>query len=324
MTCAPSSQLNAEPKTTYTLIVFGHLTHDVIITPEGVHEALGGVATYTSLAAARLGATVGVVAKVGSDFKREYLEYLRKGRIDLSGFKMVNGKTTVFENIYDAQGVRTQRAPIITEPIEVKDIPAPYFNAKCFHFGPVFHEVSYEVIKLAHRKGIMTSLDPQGYCRKRRPDHVIELREWMDAEEVLPYIDILKCDETEAERLTGISALSKAAELISRLGPKIVLVTQGGKGSILYYDNKLKKIPTIPAEKVVDTTGAGDSYAAGFIVEYLRTQDPEHSALFAASVASFVVEGVGATTLPTREMSINRLNKFLKRVSASNPRETLE
>ena len=140
----------------------------------------------------------------------------------------------------------------------------------------------------------------------------MKLRGWGEVEEILPYVDILKCDEIEAEKITGTGNLSKAARLINDLGPEIVLITRGEKGSILCHGNELKRIPVVPAEKTVDSTGAGDAYAAGFIVEYLRTKDPKRSALFASCVASFVVEGIGAATLPTREMVTRRLNAFLE------------
>ena len=276
-------------------------------------EALGGVATYTSLAAAKLKAVVGVVTKVGSDFKGEYLDQLQKANINLLGLMVEEGKTTTFENAYDELGRRTQRLLSCVKQIEARDTPAAYFDAKCFHFGPIFHEVSYDIIKLAHDKGILTSLDAQGYCRERGPHHIVKLHSWKEAEEVLPYVDILKCDEVEAEKLTGTGDLNKAARLINGLGPKIVLVTQGVKGSVLCHEDELERIPVVPAKKIVDSTGAGDSYAAGFIMEYLRTKDPKHSALFASCVASFVVEGIGAATLPTRDMATSRLNAFLER-----------
>ena len=297
---------------TFDLIVFGHLTHDTIVTSDKrTHETLGGVAAYASLTAAKLGAIVGIVTKVGMDFRDAYLEYLRRANINLSGLKVKMGKTTAFENVYDERGKRTQRLLSYTQPIETGDVPATYINARCFHFGPVFHEVSYDTIKFAHEKGILTSLDPQGYCRDRGPRYVVKLRGWKEAKETLPHVDILKCDEAEAEKLTETGDLNKAARIIQGFGPKIVLVTQGAKGLVLCHENEVERLPAIPAEKLVDPTGAGDAYSAGFIVEYLRTKDPKYSALFASCVASFVVEGIGTTTLPTREMVMRRLGRYM-------------
>lgn len=297
---------------TFDLVVFGHLTHDTILTSDKrAHKILGGAAAYTSLTAAKLGAIVGVVTKVGMDFGDAYLEYLRRAKLDLLGLKVKMGKTTAFENAYDERGKRTQRLLSYTRPIETRDVPTAYFNARCFHFGPVFHEVSYRIIKFAHEKGILTSLDPQGYCRERGPRDIVKLRGWKEAKETLPYVDILKCDEAEAEKLTETSDLNKAARIIQGFGPKIVLVTRGEKGLVLCHESKVERIPVIPAEKLVDPTGAGDAYSAGFIVEYLRTKNPRHSALFASCISSFVVEGIGTTTIPTREMVIRRLGTYM-------------
>jgi len=297
---------------TFDLIVFGHLTHDTIVTSDKrTHETSGGAAAYASLTAAKLGAIVGIVTKVGMDFRDAYLEYLRRANINLLGLKVKMGKTTAFENVYDEGGKRTQRLLSYTQPIETGDVPATYINARCFHFGPVFHEVSYDIIKFAHEKGILTSLDPQGYCRDRGPRYVVKLCGWKEAKETLPHVDILKCDEAEAEKLTEEGDLNKAARIIQGSGPKIVLVTQGAKGLVLCHENEVERIPAIPAEKLVDPTGAGDAYSAGFIVEYLRTKDPKYSALFASCVASFVVEGIGTTTLPTREMVMRRLGRYM-------------
>jgi len=298
----------------FDLIVFGHLTHDTIVTPDKrTHKTLGGVAAYTSLTAAKLGAVVGVATKVGTNFKHAYLEYLQRANINLLGLKVNSKKTTAFENAYDENWKRTQRLLSYSQPIETRDVPAAYINARCFHFGPVFHEVSYDIIKFAHQKGILTSLDPQGYCRERGPRSIVKIRSWKEAKETLPYVDILKCDETEAEKLTQTGDLNRAARIIQGFGPKIVLVTQGAKGLVFCHENTVERIPVIPAEKLVDPTGAGDAYSAGFIVEYLRTKDPKHSALFASCVASFVVEGIGTATLPTREMVMERLDRYMRR-----------
>lgn len=111
--------------------------------------------------------------------------------------------------------------------------------------------------------------------------------------------------------MTETGDLNRAVRIIQGFGPKIVLVTQGAKGLVLCHENEVERVPTIPAEKLVDPTGAGDAYSAGFIVGYLRTKDPKYSALFASCVASFVVEGIGTTTLPTREMVMRRLGRYM-------------
>jgi len=295
----------------FDLIVVGHLTYDLIVSPwKESSKSLGGVVTYTAIAAAKLGAKVGIVTKVGTDFREKDLDCFKKADVDLTGLSVAGADTTVFENVYDEHGQRMQRLLRCADKIEVTDIPREYFSSKCFHFGPVFHEVPHDVIKFVHNKGILTSLDVQGYCRRREGDLSINLCPWEEAKEALPYVDILKCDEAEAEMITSESNVNKAALILNNLGSKIVLITRGGKGSILCYEGKIKRIPAVSAEKLVDFTGAGDTYMAGFILEYLETGKPEWSALFASGVASFTIEGMGTSTIPTKERVLMRLKRL--------------
>jgi len=294
----------------FDLIVVGYITRDLISKAgEAMREAMGGVSTYTSIAAANLGARVGVVSKIGEDLQSKYLDILKKAGVDLSGLSVTKSGTTIFENIYDESGKRKQRLLNYAESIEYEDIPEKYFNSRCFHFGTVYHDVSYGMIKSVHERGILTALDAQGYCRRREQDLSIRLCPWEEMENVLPRINILKCDEEEARIMTGKTNVEVAARMLNDLGSEIVLVTQGEKGSTLCHDGKVKKIPAIPPDKIVDLTGAGDTYIAGFIVEYLRTEDPEWSALFASGAASFVIEGLGASVMPSREDVLRRLER---------------
>jgi sugar/nucleoside kinase (ribokinase family) len=306
-----SIDLKGDPMS-FDLIVLGHLTHDIIVTPDGkIHEALGGVAAYTALVAAQLDATVGIIAKVGNDFKEEYIKKLEKSNINLLGLSRVKEKTTTFQNSYNESGERSQKLLNYISSINISDIPKPFLDAKCYHFGPVFHEVSYNIIKFINEKRILTSLDPQGYLRRIDFNHFIQPCNWKDANKVLPYINILKCDRSEAEKLTGTRDIHRASELLYAFGPKIVLITRGVQGSFLYYKEVLENIPIVQGKKVVDSTGAGDSYAAGFIVDYLATKNPKHSALFASCVASFVVEGIGTSNLPIKNKVTKRLERLL-------------
>ncbi len=294
----------------FDLIVTGHITYDIIEDPErGRFKAIGGVATYTSLVAAKLGAKVGVISKVGSDFERAHLKHFIEAGVDLEGLRFTLNDTTTFENIYDVKRNRKQRILRVGEKIELSDVPERYLRSKCFHFGPVFHEVSYDIIRYVHGKGILTSLDVQGFCRRMK-DHSVTLHRWKDAGEVLPEIDILKCDGEEAKVLTGEKRLEAAAEELNLLGSRIVLVTLGDKGSILNYDGKTKKIPAIPVDRIVDLTGAGDTFIAAFILEYLESGDPEYAALFASCTAAFKIMGVGTSTIPNKQSILKKLKEL--------------
>ncbi|MEM3630390.1 MAG: PfkB family carbohydrate kinase, partial [Nitrososphaerota archaeon] len=152
----------------YDLIVLGYLSHDIIIDPQRrKFESLGGTAAYASIIASNLNAKVGIVSIVGKDFKKEYMEILENSGIDLKGLKIKGEKTTSFMNCYDINGKRTQYLLSKAKNINLEDIPKEYFNAKCFHFGPLFNEIPYEIAEILKEKKKITSIDPQGYCRRK-------------------------------------------------------------------------------------------------------------------------------------------------------------
>jgi len=293
---------------TLDLVVVGYLSQETIVNSKGdVFEALGGPAAYVSLAAAKLGARVGIISKVGSDFKPTYRRMLLERGVDIRGVKVAGGRTTVFRNSYDQNERRTQTILALSPAIMGSDLPSEYMTSKCFHFGPIFHEVEYDLIRTVHEKGSITSLDPQGYLRRIDGDGRVRPSTWSDVPDVMSFVDIHRSDDDEARLITGESTPVKAAEKISKMGPRIVLITMERKGSILLNEGRVIKIPLILAERFVDSTGAGDAYVAGFIVEYLATRDAVRSAIFGASTASFKVEGIGVSSLPNRAMVERRL-----------------
>jgi sugar/nucleoside kinase (ribokinase family) len=126
---------------------------------------------------------------------------------------------------------------------------------------------------------------------------------WLEKEKYLKYVDILKLNANELYYLTGKSTLNSAMELL-RLGPKIVTLTMGDKGSYIFYDKKYMKVPVYKT-KVVDKSGVGDVYMAAFALKYAESRDLVDAAYFAAAAASFIVEKIGLE-MPT-------LNKITRR-----------
>jgi len=292
----------------YDLIVIGYLSHDIIIDFQGRRfESLGGTTAYASIIASNLNAKVGIVSIVGKDFKKEYMDMLEKSGIDLKGLKIKGEKTTSFMNCYDINGKRTQYLLSKAENINLEDIPKEYFNAKCFHFGPLFNEIPYKIAEILNKRKIITSIDPQGYCRRKINENKIEQCTWKDAKKVLKLFNIYRSDDIEAKLIVNEKDPIKAVKKIKNLGPEIVIVTMEKRGSILYYENKIVKVPAIPVRKLVDATGAGDTYIASFLIEYIKNKDPIKSALFASCAASLKIETIGLSNLPKREMIEERL-----------------
>ncbi|MEM3406702.1 MAG: carbohydrate kinase family protein [Nitrososphaerota archaeon] len=292
----------------YDLIVLGYLSHDIIIDPQRrKFESLGGTAAYASIIASNLNAKVGIVSIVGKDFKKEYMEILENSGIDLKGLKIKGEKTTSFMNCYDINGKRTQYLLSKAKNINLEDIPKEYFNAKCFHFGPLFNEIPYEIAEILKEKKKITSIDPQGYCRRKISENKIEQCAWKDAKKVLRFFNIYRSDDIEANLVVNEKDPIEAAKKIKDFGPEIVIVTMERKGSILYYEDKIVKIPAIPVRKIIDATGAGDTYMASFLIEYIKNKDPIKSALFASCAASLKIETIGLSNLPKRELIEERL-----------------
>jgi sugar/nucleoside kinase (ribokinase family) len=292
----------------YDLIVIGYLSHDIIIDFQGRRfESLGGTTAYASIIASNLNAKVGIVSIVGKDFKKEYMDMLKKSGIDLKGLKIKGEKTTSFMNCYDINGKRTQYLLSKAENISLNDIPKEYFNAKCFHFGPLFNEIPYKIAEILNKRKIITSIDPQGYCRRKINENKIEQCAWKDAKKVLKLFNIYRSDDIEAKLIVNEEDPIKAVKKIKTIGPEIVIVTMEKRGSILCFKDKIVKVPAIPVRKLVDATGAGDTYIASFLIEYIKNKDPIKSALFASCAASLKIEMIGLSNLPKREIIEERL-----------------
>ncbi len=272
------------------LVVAGYLLHDVLDIDGQIKECLGGSAAYTSLAAAKLGVSVGIVSKVGEDFK--YFKELEG--IDLNGV-LKQKITTVFFNTY-RNGVRTQRIANIWGKIVAEGIPGNCLKAKAIHLGPVFNEISIETISfLRQNSNAFISLDPQGFLRGE--ENSIVFPKEMDYS-LLDFVDLVKVSERDC---------SQKALKIMKQKCGIVIVTRGKEGSTVFSDGKVFDIPFFKVEKLVDETGAGDVFMAGFIKEYLESKDVEKSALFGSATASFAVEDFGVNGIGSLEEITKRI-----------------
>lgn len=287
------------------LVSIGHLSHDIIIIDNKAFEALGGSSAYVSAISSKLGVQTGLVTKVGKDFKKSYLGLLREIDVNLDGFKVVNGKTTSFKNIY-LKKKRVQFLTALCERIYSKDIPEHYFNAKAFHIGPIYHDVSYDVLEELYNRNAVIAIDIQGYCRRKGSNGLIKMVAWREAGKVLKFTKIFKSSLEEAITITSERDLLKVCKTIEKYGPEIILITMGEKGSILHFENALYFIPAVSV-RVTDPTGAGDVFIGAFLLKYLESRNPLKSAIFASSAASFIVEDVGFRNLPTYEMIYERM-----------------
>jgi len=260
-------------------VVIGHVTRDLM--PDGSYRA-GGTATYSALAALGLGLRVGMVtsaAPADTPAAAGIAVALRPA-----------ARTTTFENIY-TQGTRRQFCRTMAAPLEAADVPEAWFGARILHLGPVAGEVVPGVI--ARTRGALVGVTPQGWLRRFAPDGSVHPTDWPAAEAALGDADaiILSADDLARDG-ARIEDWARWARLL--------VVTVGKEGAIIYHGGRQRRSPAFAVTEV-DPTGAGDVFAAAFLVRLSETEDACEAAHYANCAASFVVEGIGAARIPTRD-----------------------
>jgi sugar/nucleoside kinase (ribokinase family) len=279
------------PSSDFDVCVVGHITKDIVRVGQTMRIASGGTAYYTAMALKRLGLSVAVVTK-GARNDREGL--LRELTVEKVAIFWKDGETTsAFENIYSGRGLDT-RAQVLKgagTPFSAEDVTR--ISAWAFHFGPLVNQdIPLPVLKQAGGKGRIVSLDVQGMVRPARLGTITQ-EDWADKKKWLQYVHILKADETEAFILSGEKDMDRAAAVLASFGPTEVVITLGGRGSLVYTEHRLHKIPSWAPRRFVDPTGCGDTYMAGYLYERLRGKTPETAARFAAAMASLKLESRG-------------------------------
>ncbi len=294
------------------LVVLGSITEDFIINP--IHEQkqyIGGVPIYAASVAKALGEQIGIVSKVGTDFHLKNLKLIHNFGADLNGFQ-ISGKSSMrFENKYNSKGQRTQKILSVSEKITFNDIPESYYNVPCIHLGPVFNEIDLDLISKVREIFPFVSLDGQGFIRgtKESSKKIIH-KPWNGYAHYFDYLDLLKVDDTELKNMTNTKQLDEAIDQILETNLHILVITRAHKGAIIFKDKQQFEIPAIPT-KVVDETGAGDTFITAFLLEYLKTKDCYYSGLIAASTASFKIANSGPKPKYNRNDIIAKLKSNL-------------
>lgn len=268
----------------------GHITLDKIVTPKHTNYMPGGTSYYFSHGMSRLNDFKHyklVTALAESEMKA--VEDIRAKGIEVK--VIPSRKTVYFENVYgENQDNRTQRVLAKADPFTVEGLQD--VDANIFHLGSLLSDdFSLEVIKYLSGKGTI-AVDAQGYLREVRGEKVYAI-DWEEKIEALKYIDILKVNEHEMEVLTGYNVPELAALRLAEWGVKEVLITLGSLGSLIYAENKFHHIPAYPPQEVVDATGCGDTYVAGYL--YMRNKGASYidAGCFAAAMSTLKLEHSG-------------------------------
>jgi len=273
----------------YDICCIGHITSDKVVTSRSVVYMPGGTAYYFSCAMSRLDVNYLLLTALGEK-ELGYADTLRNKGIEIQ--VQPSAQTVFFENIYgDDPDHRTQNVLEVADPFEVeyvKDI-----NARIFHLGPLLaDDFPADVVENLAEKG-MISLDVQGYLRKVINQKVYAA-EWADKAQVLPYINILKADVAELNALTGMDNVHKGVKALAEYGISEIIITNASKGSMIWHEGNYYNIPAYMPGIVVDTTGCGDTYMAGYLYKRAKGTGVEEAGHFAAAMSGLKTAVPGA------------------------------
>jgi sugar/nucleoside kinase (ribokinase family) len=273
-----------------SLLVVGSVAFDSIRTPHGqVDDILGGAATYFSLAASCF-TPVRVVAVVGEDFGEQHLSVFTSRAIDTTGLERAAGKTFRWRGEYvgDMNEARTLETQLNVFEQFAPKIPAPYLKSEYVFLGNIDPVLQLHVRQqLPHAR--LVALDSMNYWIKGKLD---------DLKKTLAAVDILLVNEGEARLLSGHPNLKKAAAEIRKLGPRAVVIKRGEHGVSLFTEGSVFSAPGYPLDEVRDPTGAGDTFAGGFMGHLARSGDVSEpnlrrAVIYGSVTASFAVEEFG-------------------------------
>jgi len=297
------------------LLVVGTVAFDAIETPFGkTDKILGGAATYIALAAKNVAAIdTAIVSVVGTDFPDAHLQLFRDRQINIEGLEIVPGGKTFFWSgkYHNDLNVRDTLATELNVLADFQPkVPVNYQEADIVMLGNLHPGVQLSVIEQMTKKPKLIVLDTMNFWM----DHTLEL-----LMEVIAKVDVITINDEEARQLTGEYSLVKAAAKIHKMGPKYVVIKKGEHGALLFHDSQVFFAPALPLEEVFDPTGAGDSFAGGFVgylaqSENISFENLKNAVIQGSNVASFCVEKFGTERLITLDQ--DQLNMRLKQFTA--------
>ena len=268
----------------------GHITKDKIVTPHRVVYMAGGTSFYFAYAINQLPKDVSFSLVTSMDpTETEPAEKMRQAGIDVT--LNASRNTVFFENIYgENQNERKQRVLAKADPFTIQQLE--HVDAKVYHLGSLLSDdFSNEVVEYLAKKG-KVSIDVQGYLREVRDEKVYPI-DWKDKLKVLKNTYYLKVNEIELETITGLKDAHEAAELLHSWGVTEVIITLGSEGSLIYVDDTFYEIPAYAPHEVVDATGCGDTYSAGYLYQRTLGATPTEAGKFAAAMCTIKLEHNG-------------------------------
>jgi sugar/nucleoside kinase (ribokinase family) len=300
-----------------SLITVGTMAFDAIETPFGkVDRIVGGSATYVAYAASNFINDVKQISIIGNDFPAEEIQSLEKRGVNLDGVERVADKKSFFWSGKYHMDMNT-RDTLVTDLNVLADfnpiVPESYQGSEFLMLGNLMPKLQLSVINQLKVKPKLIVMDTMNFWMDIALD---------DLKEVLKKVDVLLVNDSEARQLSGEFSLMKASRKIMEMGPQFLIIKKGEHGALLFHKNHVFHAPALPLEEVFDPTGAGDTFAGGFIGHIAKTNDisfdnMKTAIIVGSALASFCVEKFGPERMKeiTKEDIDARISEFVQLVS---------
>ncbi|MVN90260.1 PfkB family carbohydrate kinase [Mucilaginibacter aquatilis] len=296
-----------------SLLVIGTVAFDAIETPFGkTDKIVGGAATYASLAASYFYNNVKIVAVVGDDFPQSEIADFENHNINTEGLQIKEGEKSFFwsgryHNDMNSRDTLATELNVLADfdPI----IPEAYQDCEYLMLGNLTPQVQQTVIKRLKNRPKLIVMDTMNFWMDIALDDLLE---------TIKMVDVLTINDAEARQLSGEYSLVKAARKILTMGPQYLIIKKGEHGALLFHEDKVFSAPALPLAEVFDPTGAGDTFAGGFIgylakVGSINFNNMKNAIIFGSALASFCVEKFGTEKIKnlTQEEVSARVKEFV-------------
>lgn len=304
-----------------SLLVVGSVAFDALETPFGkTDKIIGGSATYFSLASSFLTGQANLVAVVGGDFPKEQIQMFEEHGIDTQGLQIKEDEKSFFWSGRYHNDMNT-RDTLVTElnVLEHFDpvVPEEYQDCSYLMLGNLSPEVQEMVIKRLRKRPKLIVMDTMNFWMDVAWDQLVK---------TIGMVDVLCLNDEEARQMTKEYSLVKAANKILNMGPKAIVIKKGEHGALLFNKEQVFFAPALPLEEVFDPTGAGDTFAGGFLGYLASTDDisfnnMKRAVIYGSALASFCVEKFGPERLIELEENDleERIQQFIELVQFEFP-----
>lgn len=300
-----------------SLLVIGSMAFDALETPFGkVDRIIGGSATYVAWAASNFTQPIKQVSIIGGDFPQEEILALQDRGVNFEGVEVVpDGKSFFWSGRYHMD--MNTRDTLVTDLNVLAQfnpqIPESYQDCEFLMLGNLVPAVQISVINQLKKRPKLIVMDTMNFWMESAMD---------DLRKVLTMVDVLMVNDSEARQLSGEYSLVKAAAKIQQMGPQYIIIKKGEHGALLFHDKNVFFAPALPLEDVFDPTGAGDTFAGGFMGHIARTKDisfenMKTAIIVGSAMASFCVEKFGPSRLKEINMTDieERIEEFVELVN---------